>query len=77
MVHLVTLATNKYRFLAERLRDRLSQFYRNPYTFHVGTEEHMDGVAWHPRTHPNWVTAVNDKYPFMLSIPFHPDDFVY
>jgi len=77
MVHFCTLATNKYRFLGERLRDKLATFYRDPYTLHVGTEEPMDGVQWHQRSHPNWVTAVNDKFPFMLSIPFHPDDYVY
>lgn len=77
MVHFVTLCTNRYRFLGERLRDLLAKFYRDSHTLHVGTEENIPGVTWHQRSHPNWVTAVNDKYPFMLSIPFDPDDYVY
>lgn len=77
MVNFVTMATNRYRFLGERLRDQLAKFYRDPYILHVGTEEPMDGVQWHPRSHPNWVTAVSDKFSFQVSLPFHPDDLVF
>lgn len=73
MTHFVTIATRKYRFLGERLRD-----LGMPATLHVFTEKPMHGVHWYPREHKDWVSAVNDKYDCILSIRgVEPDDHVF
>lgn len=70
--HFVCLATNKYRDLGIRLRDGLAKHFRGDHKLHLFTED----SAEYPRRHPNWVAAVNDKFPCVVSLPLHPDDFV-
>lgn len=69
MVNFVSLATNKYRFLGERLVARFAEYFRSPHRFVIG----WDGN----RPHKDWVTATNDKNSWMLAQPFHPDDQVF
>lgn len=76
MTHFVTLATNKYRDLGVRLVHGLRDHYRGDHTVHVFSEAEVPGAVWHPRRHPNWVAAVNDKFPCVAGLPLHPDDFV-
>jgi len=75
--HFVSLATNKYRFLGERLRDLLARRYKSNYQLHVFSETPIPGTVWHERHHRNWLAAVSDKYPCLLSLDIHEDDYVF
>lgn len=73
MTHFVCLATNKYFDLGVRLRDGLRTHYRGDHRFHMFTDRPGEGIY---RSHPNWVAAVNDKFPCVASLDLHPDEFV-
>jgi hypothetical protein len=68
MVHFICFATNKFRALAERLRDRLAKHYQGTYQLHVFTEAPMPGVIWHGRHHQSWLEAVRDRFVGMATL---------
>ena len=68
MIHFVCFATNKYRVLAERLRDRLKEHYRGVYRLPFFTEEPMPGVIWHVRHHQSWLEAIRDRFAAMATL---------